>query len=91
MIRLIPEKLLAQICDDPKDAKLKLALSGPIKSEEKVQWVIRELRNHKALAQSRTQLQQVAKEARAALGPLSISPTSSALFSLCDLVIDRVG
>ena len=83
--------LNAMKSDDPKDAKLKLALSGPIKSEEKVQWVIRELRNHKALAQSRTQLQQVAKEARAALGPLSISPTSSALFSLCDLVIDRVG
>jgi heptaprenyl diphosphate synthase len=77
--------------NDPNDASLKLALSGPIKSEEKVQWVIQELRNHKALSESRAQLQAIAKEARAALGPLPISETSSALFSLCDLVIDRVG
>ena len=76
---------------DPNDASLKLALSGPIKSEEKVQWVIQELRNHKALSESRAQLQSIAREARAALGPLPISETSSALFSLCDLVIDRVG
>lgn len=83
--------LNAMKSSDPKDASLKLALSGPIKSEEKVQWVINELRNHKALAESRAQLQAIAKEARAALGPLPISETSSALYSLCDLVIDRVG
>jgi heptaprenyl diphosphate synthase len=77
--------------DDPNDSSLKLALSGPITSEEKVQWVISELRNHKAMAQSRSQLQTIAKEARAALGPLPISEASSALYSLCDLVIDRVG
>ena len=83
--------LNAMQSNDPNDASLKLALSGPIKSEEKVQWVINELRNHRAIAQSRTQLQQIAKEARAALGPLPINETSTALFSLCDLVIDRVG
>ena len=83
--------LNAMKSNDPKDASIKLALSGPIKSEEKVQWVINELRNHKALAESRAQLQAIAKEARAALGPLPISETSSALYSLCDLVIDRVG
>ena len=83
--------LNAMKSNDPKDASLKLALSGPIKSEEKVQWVIQELRNHKAMAESRAQLQVIAKEARAALGPLPISETSTALFSLCDLVIDRVG
>jgi heptaprenyl diphosphate synthase len=77
--------------DDPNDSSLKLALSGPITSEEKVQWVISELRNHKAMAQSRSQLQTIAKEARAALGPLPISEASSAVYSLCDLVIDRVG
>ena len=77
--------------DDPKDASLKLALSGPIKSEEKVQWVINELRNHKALTDSRLQLQVIAKEARAALGPLPISSATTALYSLCDLIIDRVG
>ena len=83
--------LNAMKSNDPKDASLKLALSGPIKSEEKVQWVIQELRNHKAMAESRAQLQAIAREARAALGPLPISETSTALFSLCDLVIDRVG
>ena len=83
--------LNAMKSNDPKDASLKLALSGPIKSEEKVQWVIQELRNHKAIAESRLQLQIIAKEARAALGPLPISETSTALYSLCDLVIDRVG
>ena len=83
--------LNAMKSNDPKDASLKLALSGPIKSEEKVQWVIQELRNHKAMAESRAQLQAIAKEARAALGPLPISETSTALFSLCDLVIERVG
>ena len=83
--------LNAMKSNDPKDASLKLALSGPIKSEVKVQWVINELRNHKALAESRAQLQTIAKEARAALGPLPISETSTALYSLCDLVIDRVG
>ena len=54
-----------------------------------MQWVIQELRNHKAMAESRLQLQTIAKEARVALGPLPISEASSALFSLCDLVIDR--
>ena len=77
--------------DDPRDSSLKLALSAPIKSEEQVQWVINELRNHKALAESRLQLQAIAKEARAALGPLPISDASTALYSLCDLIIDRVG
>ena len=83
--------LNAMKSNDSRDASLKLALSAPIKSEEKVQWVIQELRNHKAMAESRLQLQTIAKEARAALGPLPISEASSALFSLCDLVIDRVG
>ena len=83
--------LNAMKSNDSNDASLKLALSAPIKSEEKVQWVIQELRNHKAMAESRLQLQTIAKEARAALGPLPISEASSALFSLCDLVIDRVG
>ena len=81
--------LNAMNSNDSSDASLKLALSAPIKSEEKVQWVIQELRNHKAMAESRLQLQTIAKEARAALGPLPISEASSALFSLCDLVIDR--
>ncbi|MGI9198242.1 MAG: polyprenyl synthetase family protein [Candidatus Nanopelagicaceae bacterium] len=83
--------LNAMKSNDPNDASLKLALSGPITSEEKVQWVLNELRSHKALAESRIQLQNMAKEARACLGPLPISDATTALYSLCDLVIDRVG
>ena len=83
--------LNAMKSSDPNDASLKLALSAPIKSEEKVQWVINELRGHKAMAESRAQLQRFAKDARTALAALPISESSSALFSLCDLVIDRVG
>ena len=83
--------LNAMKSSDPKDASLKLALSGPIKSESEVQWVISELRSHAAMAESQKQLQSIAKEARSALANLPIGDASAALFSLCDLVIDRVG
>ena len=82
--------LNAMKSSDPKDASLKLALSGPIKSESEVQWVISELRSHAAMAESQKQLQSIAKEARSALANLPIGDASAALFSLCDLVIDRV-
>jgi heptaprenyl diphosphate synthase len=32
---------------------------------------------------------QVARDARAALGPLPVNDATGALFSLCDAVIDR--
>jgi heptaprenyl diphosphate synthase len=47
------------------------------------------LRNHKALDESRQQLQHIAKQARGALGPLPINDATAALMSLCDAVIDR--
>jgi len=47
------------------------------------------LRNHKALDESREQLNQIAKDARLALGPLPICDATGALMSLCDAVIDR--
>ena len=72
-----------------EDSDLQRLLSAPIHDEETVQQVLRALRNHDGLSQAREQLGQVAKQARAALGPLPVNPATGALFSLCDAVIDR--
>jgi heptaprenyl diphosphate synthase len=74
---------------DSGDVELQQLLSAPIEDESTVQQVLVELRNHKALGESRDQLLQIAKEARAALGPLPVCDTTGALMSLCDAVIDR--
>ena len=74
---------------DPADAELRHLLSGPIEDETTVAQVLRELRQHKALDESRSQLVSIAKEARAALGPLPVGAPTGALLSLCDAVIDR--
>jgi heptaprenyl diphosphate synthase len=74
---------------DPADSELRHLLSAPIEDEMTVAQVLRELRQHKALDESRTQLISIAKEARAALGPLPVSDATGALLSLCDAVIDR--
>jgi heptaprenyl diphosphate synthase len=72
-----------------EDAELQRLLSAPIHDEETVAQVLGALRSHDGLNQAREQLSQVAKQARAALGPLPLIPATSALFSLCDAVIDR--
>jgi len=72
-----------------EDAELQRLLSAPIHDEDTVQQVLRALRSHDGLSQAREQLGQVAKQARAALGPLPVNPATGALFSLCDAVIDR--
>ena len=74
---------------DSADAELRHLLSGPIEDEAIVAQVLRELRTHKALDKSRSQLNSIAKEARAALGPLPVGASTGALLSLCDAVIDR--
>ena len=74
---------------DPADSELRHLLSGPIEDETTVAQVLRELRQHKALDESRSQLVSIAKEARAALGPLPVGEATGALLSLCDAVIDR--
>ncbi len=73
----------------PADAELRHLLSAPIEDEATVAQVLRELRQHKALDESRSQLVSIAKEARAALGPLPVGEATGALLSLCDAVIDR--
>lgn len=74
---------------DPADAELKNLLSAAISDEDTVQKVIKELRAHKALEQSRQQLLTIAKEARAALDPLPDTDATKALYALVDAVIDR--
>ena len=74
---------------DKADRDLQKLLSKPISDKKVVAQVLKELRNHKALDQSRLQLMQVARDARAALGPLPVSDATGALFSLCDAVVDR--
>ena len=73
----------------PEDAALKRLLSAPIHDEVEVQQVLRALRTHSGLQQAREQLGQIAKDARAALGPLPLNSATAALFSLCDAVVDR--
>jgi heptaprenyl diphosphate synthase len=74
---------------DPADSDLKRLLAAPIEDEPTVQQVLIALRTHKALDESREQLNQIAKQARGALGPLPINDATGALMSLCDAVIDR--
>jgi heptaprenyl diphosphate synthase len=74
---------------DKADRDLQKLLSKPISDKKVVAQVLKELRNHKALDQSRLQLMQVARDARAALGPLPVNDATGALFSLCDAVVDR--
>ena len=74
---------------DPADSDLKRLLAAPIEDEPTVQQVLVALRTHKALDESREQLNQIAKQARGALGPLPINDATGALMSLCDAVIDR--
>ena len=74
---------------DKADRDLQKLLSKPISDKKVVAQVLKELRNHKALDQSRLQLMQVARDARTALGPLPVNDATGALFSLCDAVVDR--
>jgi heptaprenyl diphosphate synthase len=74
---------------DKADRDLQKLLSKPIADKKVVNQVLKELRNHKALDQSRLQLMQVARDARASLGPLPVNDATGALFSLCDAVVDR--
>ena len=72
-----------------EDRELQQMLSAPIKDEAVVAQVLRELRVHPALDESREQLQQIARDARTALGPLPVNDVTGALFSLCDAIVDR--
>lgn len=74
---------------DKADRELQRLLKKPITDTKTVNQVLKELRNHKALDQSRVQLHQIARDARNLLGPLPVSDATGALLSLCDAVVDR--
>ena len=74
---------------NPADRELIKLLKAPIKDEAVVSEVLKTLRTHDALGQSREQLMEIARDARAALGPLPVNDVTGALFSLCDAIIDR--
>lgn len=71
------------------DRELQKLLSAPIQSETVVAEVLAALRSHSALVESRAQLFAIAEQARNALKPLPICDATSALFSLCDAVVER--
>ena len=73
----------------PEDRELVELLKAPIKDEVVVAQVLKTLRSHSALQESRDQLQQIARDARIALGPLPVNDVTGAPFSLCDAIIDR--
>lgn len=72
-----------------EDRDLIKLLKAPIKDEKVVAQVLKTLRRHSALDESRSQLQNIARDARAALGPLPVNDATGALFSLCDAIVDR--
>ena len=72
-----------------QDRDLQAILKAPIADQVVVDQVLDQLRQHSALEQSREQILTIANEARNLLGPLPLNDATSALFSLCDAVIDR--
>jgi heptaprenyl diphosphate synthase len=72
-----------------EDKDLIKLLKSPIKDEKTVKQVLKTLRTHDALSESREQLLGIARDARSALGPLPVNDVTGALFSLCDAIVDR--
>jgi heptaprenyl diphosphate synthase len=73
---------------DPKDASLREKISKPV-PETDVATVIAELRGHKALADAKNYLHNLAREAKEILQPLPANSAKAALESLCDAIVDR--
>ena len=71
-----------------EDAALKKLLSAPM-DDVTVAQVIPQLREHQALKDARTQLHQLADEAKALLVSLPQGSARSALENLCDAIVDR--
>ena len=74
---------------DPKDAELKQLLSAPIKDEILVQETIKNLRNHRAVEQSREVISKYAAETRKHLATLPAGNAKDALVSLSEAVVSR--
>ena len=74
---------------DKKDEELKKILSGPIKDEVVVNQVIKTLRTHRAMDQSREVIKSYAEESRKHLADLPSGKAKDALISLSDAVVSR--
>ena len=74
---------------DKNDEELKKILSGPIKDEVVVNQVIKTLRTHRAMDQSREVIKRYAEESRKHLADLPSGKAKDALISLSDAVVSR--
>ena len=71
-----------------EDAELKALLSDPM-DDSTVARVIPQLRAHQALSDAKTQLHQLADEAKSLLASLPQGPARSALENLCHAIVER--
>jgi len=72
----------------PEDSELKALLAKPM-DDATVAQVIPRIRAHQALQDARTQLHQIADEAKSLLTSLPQCPARSALENLCHAIVDR--
>ena len=72
----------------PEDSELKALLAKPM-DDATVAQVIPRIRAHQALQDARTQLHQLADEAKSLLTSLPQCPARSALENLCHAIVDR--
>ena len=86
----VPTLVTLQIMksNNPEDAELKSLLSAPM-DDSMVATVIPQLRQHQALKDARTQLHQLADDAKSLLVSLPQGPARSALENLCHAIVER--
>ena len=72
----------------PEDSELKALLAKPM-DDATVAQVIPRIRTHQALKDARSQLHQIADEAKSLLTSLPQCPARSALENLCHAIVDR--
>ncbi len=86
----VPTLVTLQIMksSNPEDAELKSLLSAPL-DDSMVATVISQLRQHQALTDARTQLHQLADDAKSLLVSLPQGPARSALENLCHAIVER--
>jgi heptaprenyl diphosphate synthase len=86
----VPTLVTLQIMQSNRaeDAELKALLSAPM-DDATVARVIPQLREHRALSDAKTQLHQLADEAKSLLASLPQSPARSALENLCHAIVER--
>ena len=86
----VPTLVTLQIMksNNPEDAELKSLLSAPM-DDSMVATVIPQLRQHQALQDARTQLHQLADDAKSLLVTLPQGPARSALENLCHAIVER--